>query len=61
MMKNAYQEQVCLNDTKCSKKGLESEEKLQVKTMLTAFFDARGIIHHEFVLEKRTLNGFIKR
>jgi hypothetical protein len=27
-------------------------QKSQVKTMLTAFFDAKGIIHQEFVLEK---------
>jgi hypothetical protein len=26
-------------------------QKSRVKTMLTAFFDAEGIIHHEFVLE----------
>jgi hypothetical protein len=24
-------------------------QKSQVKTMLTAFFDAQGIIHHEFI------------
>jgi hypothetical protein len=32
----------------------------QVKRMLTAIFDARGIIHHKFVLEKKkkqTVNG----
>jgi hypothetical protein len=31
-------------------------QKLRVKTMLTAFFDAKGIIHHEFVPEKQTIN-----
>jgi hypothetical protein len=25
--------------------------------MLTAFFDAKGIIHHEFVPEEQTVNG----
>jgi hypothetical protein len=25
--------------------------------MLTAFFDAEGIIHHEFMLEKQTVNS----
>jgi hypothetical protein len=29
-------------------------QKSRVKTMLAAFFDARGIIHHEFVPEKQT-------
>jgi hypothetical protein len=28
-----------------------------VKTMLTAFVDAKGIIHHEFVPEKQTVNA----
>jgi hypothetical protein len=32
-------------------------QKSWVKTMLTAFFDAEGIIHHEFVPEKQTVNG----
>jgi hypothetical protein len=34
-------------------------QKLRVKTMLTAFFDAKGIniIHHEFVPEKQAVNG----
>jgi hypothetical protein len=32
-------------------------QKLLVKTMLTAFFDAKGIIHHEFVPEEQTVNG----
>jgi hypothetical protein len=31
--------------------------KSQVKTMLTAFFDAKGNIHHEFVPDKQTVNG----
>jgi hypothetical protein len=31
--------------------------KSLVKTMLTAFFDAKGIIHHEFVPEKQAVNG----
>jgi hypothetical protein len=28
-----------------------------VKKMLTAFFDAKGIIHHEFVPGKQTVNS----
>jgi hypothetical protein len=32
-------------------------QKSQVKTMLTEFFDAKGIIHHESVLEKQTVNS----
>jgi hypothetical protein len=28
-----------------------------VKTILTACFDAKGIIHHEFVPQKQTVNG----
>jgi hypothetical protein len=34
--------------------------KSLMKTMLTAFFDAEGIIHHEFVQEKQTVNGKYK-
>jgi hypothetical protein len=32
-------------------------QKSLVKTMLTAFFDAKGILHHEFVPEKQTVNS----
>jgi hypothetical protein len=32
-------------------------QKSRVKTMLTAFLDAKVIIHHEFVMEKQTVNG----
>jgi hypothetical protein len=32
-------------------------QKSQVKTMLTAFFDAKRIIHHGFVPEKQTVNS----
>jgi hypothetical protein len=32
-------------------------KKSQMKTMLTAFFYNKGIIHHEFVPEKQTVNG----
>jgi hypothetical protein len=32
-------------------------QKSWVKTMLTAFFDAKGIIHHEFVHKQQTVNG----
>jgi hypothetical protein len=32
-------------------------QKSWLKTMLTAFFAAEGIIHHEFVPEKQIVNG----
>jgi hypothetical protein len=32
-------------------------QKSRVKTMLTAFFYAKSIIHHECVPEKQTVNG----
>jgi hypothetical protein len=32
-------------------------QKSWVKTLLTAFFYAKGIIHHEFVPQKQTVNG----
>jgi hypothetical protein len=32
-------------------------QKSRVKTILTACFDAKGIIHHEFVPQKQTVNG----
>jgi hypothetical protein len=32
-------------------------QKSRVKTMLTAFFGAEGIIHHKFVPEKQTVNS----
>jgi hypothetical protein len=32
-------------------------QKSRVKKMLTEFFYVKGIIHHEFVPEKQTVNG----
>jgi hypothetical protein len=32
-------------------------QKSRVETRLTAFFYAKGIIHHKFVPEKQTVNG----
>jgi hypothetical protein len=32
-------------------------QKSWVKTVLTAFFNAKGNIHHEFLPEKQTVNG----
>jgi hypothetical protein len=32
-------------------------QKSEVKTVLTVFFYAKGIIHHEFVPEKQAVNG----
>jgi hypothetical protein len=55
MVKNVYREQVCLNGIRVTYESSESENaKSRVKTMLTASSDAKGIIHHEFVLEKQT-------
>jgi hypothetical protein len=55
---NFYREQVCLNGIKCSKKGSESENaKIADEKFFTAFFYAKGIIHHEFVLEKQIVKG----
>jgi hypothetical protein len=53
-VKNAYREQVCLSGINGSKKG-----KSRYKTMNNAdcIFYAKGIIHHEFVTEKQTVNG----
>jgi hypothetical protein len=36
---------------------MQKKKKSRVKTMFTAFFDAKGIIYHEFVPEKQTVNG----
>jgi DNA-directed RNA polymerase subunit H (RpoH/RPB5) len=32
-------------------------QKSRMKTMLTSFFYAKSIIHHEFVPEKQIING----
>jgi hypothetical protein len=63
MLKSVYSED-CLSRTSVSewhKRFKEAQkvgiQKSWVKTMLTAFFDAEGIIHHEFVLEKQTVNN----
>jgi hypothetical protein len=32
-------------------------QKSSVKTMLTGFFDVKGITRHEFMPEKHTVNG----
>jgi hypothetical protein len=49
---------VCLNDTKGSKKSQKvTMQKSRVKTMLTTFVYAKGIIHLEFVPEKQIVNG----
>jgi hypothetical protein len=32
-------------------------QKSLPKTMLAAFYDAKGVIHHEFVSEKQTVSG----
>jgi hypothetical protein len=54
---------VSLNDIRGSKAAQSLRmQKFLVKKMLTAFFDAIVIIHHEFVPEKQTVKvNFIKR
>jgi hypothetical protein len=63
MLKSAYGEE-CLSRKsvfewherfKEGRELLEDDERM--KTMLAAFFDAKGIIHHEFVPEKQTVNS----
>jgi CRISPR/Cas system-associated protein Csm6 len=63
MLKSAYGEE-CLSRKSVfewHKRFKEAQkvrmQKSWVKTMLTAFFNAKGITHHEFVPEKQTVNG----
>jgi hypothetical protein len=63
MLKCAYDKE-CLPRTSVSewhKRYTEPQnvrmQKSRVKTMLTLFFDAKVIIHHEFLPEKQTVNG----
>jgi hypothetical protein len=63
MLKSAYFEE-CLSRTSMSewhKRFKEAQnvrmQKSHVKTRLAAFVDAKGIIHHHFVLEKQIVNG----
>jgi phosphoribosylaminoimidazole-succinocarboxamide synthase len=48
-------------ENKCTEAQKVGMLTLQVKKMLTAFFDAKGIIHHEFLLEKQTVNGKFRK
>jgi hypothetical protein len=63
MMKSAYGEEYLSRTSvfEWHKRCIEAQkvrmQKSRVKTMLTAFFGAKGIIHHEFVPGKRTVNG----
>jgi hypothetical protein len=63
MLKSAYGEECLLRTSvfewhKRFKEGQKVRmQKLQVKTMLTAFFDVKGITHHEFVPEKTDCKG----
>jgi hypothetical protein len=58
VVKNVYREQVCLDGIKSSKAAQKVRmQKLRLKTMLTAFFYAKDIIHHKYVPEKQTVNG----
>jgi hypothetical protein len=63
MLKSMYGED-CLSRTSVFEWHIRFKEaqkvtlqKLGVKPMLPAFFDAKGIIHHKLVLEKQTVNG----
>jgi hypothetical protein len=55
MLKSAYGEERLFRTSvfEWYKRHIEAQkvtmQKSQVKTMWTAFFDAKGIIHHEFV------------
>jgi hypothetical protein len=49
---------VSLSGIKGSKKGPESENaKIADENNVDCFFDAKGVIHNEFVSEKQTVNG----
>jgi hypothetical protein len=49
---------VCLNGIKGSKVAQKVRmQKSRMKTMLTEFVYAKGIIHHEYVPENQTVNG----
>jgi hypothetical protein len=57
-VKKVYREQVYLNVTNGSKKGSESETaKIRSENNVDCIFDTKGIIHYEFVPEKKTVNG----
>jgi hypothetical protein len=63
MLKSAYSEECLLRTSvfEWHERYIEAQkvrmQKLHVKTMLTAFFYAKSIIHHELVPEKQTVNG----
>jgi hypothetical protein len=67
MLKSAYDEECLLRTSVLEwRKSFRESQKVRmqkslVKTMLTAFFDAQGIIHHEFVPEKKTVTGKFKK
>jgi hypothetical protein len=59
MLKSAYNEE-CLSGTSVfewHKRYIDAQkvrvQESRVKTMLTAFLDAKGVIHHEFVPKNR--------
>jgi hypothetical protein len=67
MLKSAHGEE-CLSRTRvieCRKMYIEAQklrmQNSRMKTMLTAFFDTKGVIHHEFVAEKQTVNGIFHK
>jgi hypothetical protein len=53
-----YNPEICnLVEPKETKSSELRMQKMQVKTMLNAFFYVKGIIHREFELEKQTVNS----
>jgi hypothetical protein len=56
-VKNIYREQVSEWHKRFKEAQKVRMQKSRVKTMLTAFFYAKGIIHHEYEPEKQTVNG----
>jgi hypothetical protein len=51
-----YQSATCQSPKKPKAEKVRMQ-KSRVRTMLTEFFDAKGIIHHEFVPKKQIVNG----
>jgi hypothetical protein len=59
MVKKVYSEQMCLNGIKETESSESENEKITGENNVDFIFDAERITHHEFVLEKQTVNGKI--
>jgi hypothetical protein len=62
MLKSVYIEGLSRTSVFEWHKMFKADQKVRMqtsraKTMLTAFFDAKGIIHHEFLQEQQIVNG----